>query len=354
MKILFDGYWAADGPPSGQMVLMEVLREWRKSFPDDELLLAVPRHSKKQQMNIPLGVDVITTFMRIHPLINGVELPILMRLHGADFQVAQNFGPLAGKSLTLIHDVLFQSNPEWFTLRERAYCSLMPIMGKGPTRVVTTTKNETNRIKRHNPKLRVGLPIGLAVSTALRLARPTRPKLNLSSGNFSLTVGRLNIRKNLSETILGGLESGAITADFPLVIVGEKSGAMQRWDPRIAKAIIAEEVIVAGYVIDAELRWLYENCDFMVFLSLDEGFGLPPVEAVSFGANVLVSDIPVMRENLGEGASYLDSTSRQSIVEGFKLMKNDYKRKRPTIQQFEWSSVVLCLRSEMMKEIATP
>ncbi|MFW1401537.1 glycosyltransferase, partial [Vibrio parahaemolyticus] len=51
-----------------------------------------------------------------------------------------------------------------------------------------------------------------------------------------------------------------------------------------------------GYVSDGELAWLYGNCRAFLFFSRGEGFGLPPLEALLAGAEVVASDIPVMRE----------------------------------------------------------
>ena len=56
-----------------------------------------------------------------------------------------------------------------------------------------------------------------------------------------------------------------------------------------------------------------ENCALFCFLSLGEGYGLPPVEAAYFGARVLVSDIPVFRENLGGAAEYVDPNDVSAI-----------------------------------------
>ena len=70
-----------------------------------------------------------------------------------------------------------------------------------------------------------------------------------------------------------------------------------------------------GHVDDSQLRWLYRNTSLFLFFSLGEGFGMPPVEARAFGAPVVVSDLPVMRENLGAEARYADPHSTTGIAE---------------------------------------
>src|SRR6266436_4850429 len=51
---------------------------------------------------------------------------------------------------------------------------------------------------------------------------------------------------------------------------------------------------------DGELRWLYENCEFLMVPSSMEGFGLSIVEGLVCGSRVVCSDIPAFREIVGE------------------------------------------------------
>ncbi|POH60665.1 glycosyltransferase family 1 protein [Arthrobacter glacialis] len=332
------------------MVVNEIIQEWKRTHPSDELLVAVPRKNIDTLSSVSRFDSIVPTKLRLHPLINGLELPILARRHKCDVILAQNFGPLQGSSVTLVHDVLFQSNPSWFTRIELIYCALIPMMAKLRTRVVTTTITETHRILRHNPRLKLGAPIGLGISSELNQATPLRPSFNLTNRSFILTVGRLNIRKNISNTILGALKSKKITPKNPLVIVGERSGSIENWPAGTQQAIQDGSVLFTGYLSNAELRWLYENCLLFCFLSLDEGFGLPPIEASSFGATVLVSDIDVMHENLGDGCEYVDPTSIDQIAVSIaKIVESSTPTPARIDERFKWPSVVQRLRAELEK-----
>jgi glycosyltransferase involved in cell wall biosynthesis len=59
-------------------------------------------------------------------------------------------------------------------------------------------------------------------------------------------------------------------------------------------------------VTDGELRWLYENCEFLMVPSSLEGFGLPVVEGLFCGSRVVCSDIPAFREIGGDACHYFD------------------------------------------------
>jgi len=68
---------------------------------------------------------------------------------------------------------------------------------------------------------------------------------------------------------------------------------------------IAERVDFLPRVTDAELAGLYKGAAALVYPSLTEGFGLPPLEAMRLGAPVIASDIEVFREVLGGGATFV-------------------------------------------------
>ncbi len=308
MHMLFDGYWWFQGPPSGHRVLRETVAAWRRAFPDDRLTVAAPRGGSGPA--VP-GVELRRTLAANHLLINTVELPRLARRCGADAVLTQNFATRFPRSGVYLHDVIFQDSPQWFDRVERLYFAAMPLAARRAGVVLTSSRTEADRIRRHNPALAAVVPTGLGISTPLLRAEPQRPpQLDLVPGAFTLSVGRLNIRKNLATTIEAALASGLTSPATPLVVVGERSGRADALGPAAAAAVADGSVVLLGYAPDAQLRWLYEHCAVMVFLSLDEGFGLPVVEASWFGAPFVAGDIPVMREVLhGTDAVLVDPLS---------------------------------------------
>jgi glycosyltransferase involved in cell wall biosynthesis len=59
-------------------------------------------------------------------------------------------------------------------------------------------------------------------------------------------------------------------------------------------------------VPEADLRALYTQAEIVLFPSLAEGFGLPAVQAISCGVPVIASDLPVLREVIGDAAEFVD------------------------------------------------
>ena len=91
---------------------------------------------------------------------------------------------------------------------------------------------------------------------------------------------------------------------LPLVLVG----ATRPWAHELP------DVTLTGHVSDDDLAAIYSGARALVFPSDDEGFGLPPVEALACGTPVVTSDIPVLREVLGDRATFVDAADLEGLL----------------------------------------
>ena len=99
------------------------------------------------------------------------------------------------------------------------------------------------------------------------------------------------------------------------MIVGKKDGFITGID-NIKTEITGFEdrIIFTGYVDDDTLQQYVANARALLFPSLYEGFGLPPIEAMACGCAVAASDIPAVKEVCGDQAQYFDPYNIQSIA----------------------------------------
>ena len=317
MKVVFDAYWWVDGPPSLRHVLREIVRAWDSLYPNDQLTLVVRRsHLEAAATDAPRGAVLVPVALWPQALAAAVAAPSAARAAGADLVLTHNFAAVTRGALSTVylHDVLFATNPEWFTLAERAYFSLMLRWVHRAELVYTSSESEATRI-RENSSARVVMPVGLGLSTELTDSGLVElPDPDVRPQRFVLTVGRLNARKNLGATIDAALASGLVGRERPLIVVGSADGRRSALGADAHRAIEQGWVRFAGFVSEARLRWYYRNASLFVFLSLGEGFGMPPVEAAYFGAPTLVSDLPVFRETLGGHARFVDPADRDAVA----------------------------------------
>lgn len=152
------------------------------------------------------------------------------------------------------------------------------------------------------------------------------------SGKYILTIGA-NKRKNI-DNILKAFSLATGKADYKLVVVGRPGDAIQ-----------AEQrgVRWLGHVTDAELGALYKNAEMLLYPSLYEGFGIPILEAFSFGCPVVTSSVSSMPEVGGKAAIYVDPNEPDSIFDGItqasKRRKVLVELGRTELAKYSWKKV---------------
>lgn len=305
MRVLFDAFWWDDGPIANRTVQREFIHAWQRVFPEDEAVLAIRRDAVGA--GIPSSASVVRTRLWPHALANRLELPRLAKQVSADAMVVHNYTPRRGASLTFVHDAMFVDHPEWFSFAERQYFRPMLPWSRDATVVATSTRTEARRIGRLRSAREEPIATGLGVPPALTHAIPRRPSAMPEVDAFAVTVGRLNVRKNLARILEAAAVSSRITPRTPLVVVGTTahSGVNIEFAPAVREAIDDGRVVLLGGVDDDELAWLYGATALAISLSLDEGFGMPATEAAHFDAPLLASDIPVFRETVGDFARFV-------------------------------------------------
>lgn len=291
---------------------------WASSFPQDEITVCLPSHSSLsgEEFRTLFGLGVRA--LRAGPSFrnHGLWALTTLGLHskGFDAVLAQNFAPHFTSprctTVVFVHDALFVDHPEWFTRPERIYLSAIRPNLRLAEVILTSSGAEASRIGRVWPETRSRITaIGLGVPIALSTSASTPPEgMTPVRRPFILSVGRLNIRKNLDRLISAFGTMDQEDYPFDLVIVGTANG--QEGSYSISK--LPPQIRFLGPVSDAELNWLYRQAALFAFPSLDEGFGLPLLEARHFGAPSIASDIEPFRE-IGAAVGYFDPLSIESI-----------------------------------------
>ncbi len=232
-----------------------------------------------------------------------------------------NAGPVATRrSLTVVHDALVYDLPDNFSRQYRTVHQTLGRLIARRSRIATVSNFSRDRLAavlRLDPATIPVIPNAADHVDAIVPDTTIVDRLGLTPGRFLLFVGSFAPNKNLPRA----LEAFARVArpDDRLVLVGAavKSFAQNGMDD------VPAGVILPGRISDAALMALYGAARALVFPSLYEGFGIPPLEMMRFGRPVLAGDIPPVRDVCRDAAFYVDPLSVESIAAGIERMLRD-------------------------------
>ncbi len=141
--------------------------------------------------------------------------------------------------------------------------------------------------------------------------------------NFILAVSTIEPRKNYSTLIEAYYKYFLSETKEPyyLVIVGKRGWESKKFYNRLDEIIgKTGTVFLLENVTDDLLSQLYQRCAFFCLPSMYEGFGIPVLEAISFGKNLILSDIPVFREIADEYARFVPTFD----IDAWKISLQEY------------------------------
>lgn len=130
---------------------------------------------------------------------------------------------------------------------------------------------------------------------------------------YILSVGTVEPRKNLEVLLNAFLKLRKDGLDFGWVIVGERGWYYESFLKRVGERDVEKDIIVTGYVPQEDLAALYSGAQVMVYPSLYEGFGLPPLEAMQCGCPVICSNTSSLPEVVGEAATLFAPTDEEGL-----------------------------------------
>jgi glycosyltransferase involved in cell wall biosynthesis len=135
-----------------------------------------------------------------------------------------------------------------------------------------------------------------------------------------LFVGAIQRRKNVMR-LVEAFER--IAPGWKLVLAGSFGFGAEAILQRIEQSPRKGDIQVLGYVADSDLEALYRRASIFAFPSLDEGFGMPILDAMVYSVPVLTSNVSAMPEVAGDAALLVRPTDVDSISNGLSTLIND-------------------------------
>ena len=168
-----------------------------------------------------------------------------------------------------------------------------------------------------------------------------REKHNLAEP-YWLYVGRRGSYKNFGSLLRAFVRVGPDTGGRLLAVGG--SERLEIWQvDLLVRNRLEQRVRVLSDIDDEEMRLAYSCAAGFVFPSLDEGFGIPLLEAMACGTPVIASDIPVFREVARDAAVYFDPHDDEALAETMMRVLDESTRRdlveagRRRVRDFSWN-----------------
>ena len=341
----------------------------KKNNPEFEYIIS-PNYLKVKQSQFFRGKTAKwknLLFQLLYFFRKQVVLPVLSFFHQADIVFSPDIlSPVfaKGKKVSVVHDTFFWDNPEHYQplwLKYYLYFLEKGLQNNGE--IITITHFSKMRLHQLPPFQSIPIKVvyqasGLSESLAL-----SELKSNAQTRYF-LHVGVLEKRKNLGTliTAFDGLTKMAGYEDLRLVLVGQR-GPRETLDDYdhlvelVTSLGLTDKVDFTGYVSQDQLASYFQHALGYVFPSANEGFGLPVLEAFSFGLPVIISRQGALMEVAGDAALIFENNDAEALLQSMKLLVDDPELRkelgekgRMRLQQFSAEKFFLSLE-QAFKEI---
>ena len=258
------------------------------------------------------------------------QMTLPRRLRGRLLWSPANTGPLAvAKQVLSVMDMSPLDNPERLSPKFAAwYGFLLPKLLRRVQTVLTISDFSRERILHHVPEIadRIRVTplaadprfkqVGAAQTDAVR------HKFGILTPHYLIGLGSLEPRKNLPRLIEAWrIAQQRLPDDISLVIAGGAGKSIVFGSHDFGG--LPGRTILTGRIDDDDLPALYSGAIASIYVSLYEGFGLPPLESMSCGTPVIASNAGAIPEVVGCSAILVDPLDTESIANGIVRIIDD-------------------------------
>lgn len=269
-----------------------------------------------------------------------------------------NLAPLLHPAnVLMIHDTSVFDRPHGYGWRFRSwYKTVLPILGRRARQVLTISRFSADRLVAlgivHADNVRI-VPNGVDHLLRVEPDETVLSRYGLEPSGYALVVGSSNPNKNVPAAIRA-VEEAAVPGLKVAVVGTTPLRPVFGGDSAEPESNAGMPVTQVGAVDDGGLRALYQNAACLVFPSLYEGFGLPPLEAMTLGCPVVASDRASLPEVCGDAALLVNPDDHKALADAVRRIVTETTLRDETIakgheqaRRYSWARAAASLREAL-------
>ncbi|GAA0083791.1 hypothetical protein UT300007_02300 [Clostridium sp. CTA-7] len=261
------------------------------------------------------------------------KLPFLInKLYpNAILHYPDSMAPIFSKNpvIITIHDIAFKSLKNVFTWKTKLWKNFITnISVKKANKIISISKFTKSEIRKaYGEKVENKTYVVLNgfndfSEEKINIKNVRKDIKEISKEKYILTVSTISPRKNI-DGLIKAYNMGSFKDEYKLIISGGKGWLYEEVFSVVEKLKLKDKVIFTDRINDDELKFLYKNCDIFTYVSFYEGFGLPPLEAMSYGVPCVVSNTSSIPEVVGDAAIKVDPYNIKEIYEALASICNN-------------------------------
>lgn len=310
-----------------QRYAREICGELDKLVKPGEIIMAVP----PETTDIPEyeNIKVVKVGMFHNRLWEHISFPLYVFGQKATSLNLCNVAPLLSPGIVCIHDMKIKATPQFFSTKFLLWYRLLFFNAtKRAKKIITVSNFSKSEIIKYygvdDDKIVVA-PNGWQHFARINFDENTLAKYSLVKYSYYFAMSSLEPNKNFKwiaeQAVKNSNELYVVAGSINEKVFSEGLGFK-----------CPDNMKLIGYVSDEEAKTLMRDCKAFLFPSIYEGFGIPPLEAISAGAvRIVLSDIQVMHE------IFLNdyNTSKQEGFALFSINLDTFKR-NSILKQYSW------------------
>ena len=330
MRVIINGRFLSQRITGVQRYAREILNELDKLAKPHEFTIAVPPDVK----DIPTYKNIaVIRFGKFHGIL---WEQISFSLYALKRKVLPlnlcNSAPILNPGIVTIHDVKIKAYPKFFSRKFRLWYNILFLNETKRAKVLLTdsefSKSEIQKYYHVDNKDIHVIHAAWQHYKKIRYDENTLAKYGLEKGQYYFAMSSLEPNKNFKWIA----EVAQKHQDQIFAIAGSINNKVFK------KGLgfnCPKNVKLLGYVSDEEGKALMKDAKAFIFPSFYEGFGIPPLEALSAGCNsIIISDIPVMHEIFGDCVTYINP---QNSIITLKTKEIKKEAREKILFKYSWS-----------------